>query len=349
MRPTFVPISIALAMAAAALADGPPSYTITDLGRLTNSNSPYAYAISNTGRIVMNERDSAGVDHPIVWENGVATFLPMLEGAPRGISRTISDDGAVIGGSCGPFSNLSATIWTDEGVRAIGTLGGDLSDIIQVSRNGRNYTGYSRPFADQGLWHGFAVIDGVKHDIGPMPMYDVSGASLINDSGRVAGVWTNHKQQNVPFIWDLEHGIRELPTLGGTEAQTTDMNNTGQISGHSNDGLPDPAITIMKQLPVRWEADGRITKLRTLPDKPTGIAYGINARGECVGLLNNYATGAAAAVLWLDDKLIDLNTAIPAGSGWVLKQATDINDSGQIVGVGTLNGANRAYLLRPQP
>jgi probable HAF family extracellular repeat protein len=39
---------------------------------------------------------------------------------------------------------------------------------------------------------------------------------------------------------------------------------------------------------------------------------------------------------------------IPAGSGWVLIEAQGINASGQIVGMGTHNGQEHAYLLTPQ-
>jgi hypothetical protein len=36
---------------------------------------------------------------------------------------------------------------------------------------------------------------------------------------------------------------------------------------------------------------------------------------------------------------------IPAGSGWILVRATDINDAGQITGFGFLNGNRRAFML----
>ncbi len=43
----------------------------------------------------------------------------------------------------------------------------------------------------------------------------------------------------------------------------------------------------------------------------------------------------------------DLNSLIPAGSGWALSVARDINDAGQIVGEGVINGQQRAFLLTP--
>jgi len=44
----------------------------------------------------------------------------------------------------------------------------------------------------------------------------------------------------------------------------------------------------------------------------------------------------------------DLNNLIPAKSGWVLEQAYGINNSGLIVGTGTLNGAEHGFLLTPK-
>jgi uncharacterized protein (TIGR03437 family) len=43
----------------------------------------------------------------------------------------------------------------------------------------------------------------------------------------------------------------------------------------------------------------------------------------------------------------DLNTLIPADTGWILSLASGINDSGQIVGNGAINGVSHAFLLTP--
>lgn len=45
--------------------------------------------------------------------------------------------------------------------------------------------------------------------------------------------------------------------------------------------------------------------------------------------------------------MLDLNALIPAGSNWTLNEANDINEHGQIVGRGRLNGQERAFLLTP--
>jgi hypothetical protein len=45
---------------------------------------------------------------------------------------------------------------------------------------------------------------------------------------------------------------------------------------------------------------------------------------------------------------VDLNRLIPSRSGWVLSEATGVNDAGQIVGTGRLLGKDHGFLLTPR-
>jgi uncharacterized membrane protein len=45
----------------------------------------------------------------------------------------------------------------------------------------------------------------------------------------------------------------------------------------------------------------------------------------------------------------DLNSLVPADSGWTLQSATAINDRGEVVGRGVFHGDERGFLLIPQP
>jgi probable HAF family extracellular repeat protein len=73
-------------------------------------------------------------------------------------------------------------------------------------------------------------------------------------------------------------------------------------------------------------------------------AAGINTAGQVVG--SSYAAPyTTRAFLYSGGVMTDLNTLLPAGSGWVLQSANAINDHGQIVGQGTHNGQTHAFLL----
>jgi hypothetical protein len=74
-------------------------------------------------------------------------------------------------------------------------------------------------------------------------------------------------------------------------------------------------------------------------------AKDINEAGLVVGNSSRISGSPAVATLWENGLPIDLNTFLPAGSGWVLLSAEGINENGDIVGYGTFNGNSRAYLL----
>jgi len=74
---------------------------------------------------------------------------------------------------------------------------------------------------------------------------------------------------------------------------------------------------------------------------------GINNSGMVVGYAS-IADNSNHAVISTDGGTVqDLNDMIPAGTGWVLVEASAINDAGQIVGYGNVHGVDHAFLLTP--
>jgi uncharacterized membrane protein len=69
-----------------------------------------------------------------------------------------------------------------------------------------------------------------------------------------------------------------------------------------------------------------------MQDLGAGIANGVNNKGQVVGnafLLQSFA--GFHAILWTQTGAMqDLNNLIPANSGWLLSEATAVNDAGQI-------------------
>jgi probable HAF family extracellular repeat protein len=78
-------------------------------------------------------------------------------------------------------------------------------------------------------------------------------------------------------------------------------------------------------------------------------ALDINRKGQVVGTAQfTDADGMPVwhAVLWDDSRGCDLNSLLPAGSGWLLESATSINQHGDVVGTGIHNGEQRAFMVR---
>src|SRR6202034_2029899 len=74
-------------------------------------------------------------------------------------------------------------------------------------------------------------------------------------------------------------------------------------------------------------------------------ANAINDSGQIVGDAVN-AAGGLDAFLYSNGTMTDLNTLLPANSGWQLQTAAGINNKGVIAGVGTApDGSTDAYTL----
>jgi probable HAF family extracellular repeat protein len=79
----------------------------------------------------------------------------------------------------------------------------------------------------------------------------------------------------------------------------------------------------------------------------TSWGFAINDSGVVVGQMT--ANGGYHGFVYSGGRFQDLNKLIPAGSGWVIIEAYGINASGQIVGMGIINGnEEHGYLLTPQ-
>jgi probable HAF family extracellular repeat protein len=83
----------------------------------------------------------------------------------------------------------------------------------------------------------------------------------------------------------------------------------------------------------------------------TSLAHRINNKGEVVGRsFTAVGSNAYSAFLYNEiEGMLNLNNLIPLDSGWVLSYASNINYSGQIIGNGTIDGEDHAFLLTPVP
>jgi probable HAF family extracellular repeat protein len=137
--------------------------------------------------------------------------------------------------------------------------------------------------------------------------------------------------------------MRDLGTLGGRASQALGINDAGVIVGlaSASNGVAHPFVYkdgVMTDLGFSGGPGGFIQ----------GTAWAINSRGDIVGD-ENRGTLPGDAFINTGGVSYDLNNLIPPGTGWVLHEANDINDSGQIAGTGSIGGVFHAYLLTPVP
>ena len=341
-----------------------PQYSISDIGAGMPSS------INNKGQIV--GVFAAGVFpnskgfpyfHGCLWDKGKRTEMKTLGGWYSSADR-INDNGQIIGTATVQGHSIKrqdiehGCLWQD----------GKLTDleneprfrgtgILHLTKSGGVYAVSPRlsPKKQVHLWfypNGFAP--GIRQDKGIIGGPEVMPVA-INDSGMVVGNWNTGKKRNKmsihhAFLWRIgQKKGTDLGTLGGLRSEATALNNAGQIVGNS-DLRDDPASPRARTHSFVWE-QGKMYDLGALAGGSFSDPYAINDKGQIVGFSE---AGRSAVefhpVLWENGKIKDLSLLIPTGTQWTsLSGVASINDRGQIVGDGSIEGEHWAhgYLLTP--
>jgi len=157
-------------------------------------------------------------------------------------------------------------------------------------------------------------------------------AQWINRHGQIIGTsdlsgdLTTHA-----FLWQ-DGAMADLGTLGGDNSFAYWLNEAGDVVGEAD--VPDQT-----HHPAIWKS-GEIKDLGTVADDACGLALSVNARGQVVGGTSD-CSNFLHAFLWEHRGPIrDLNTLIPAGSGFQLTFALDISDRGEILAKALPQGGN---------
>jgi probable HAF family extracellular repeat protein len=140
------------------------------------------------------------------------------------------------------------------------------------------------------------------------------------------------------FSWQRGK-MRSLPTLGGNNDQTNDVNKRGQIAGDSETSTKDSSCNppqVFDFLGVIWQPDGKITTLPPYSGDTVSYAYTLSQSGrDVVGNSGSCAASTTHAVLWR-------NASSPSNlgslGGSINNVALDINNRGQIIGNSDLYG-----------
>jgi probable HAF family extracellular repeat protein len=344
------------------------TYNITDLGTLGGNNS-IPFWITNTGEVVgvsdTGQFDAFGnpVDHAFRWVGGRMQDLKTLGGTNS--SATGAGDEGVAAGIADVTGGATshAAIWYKGAITDLGTLSGPGGfSFAQLINDQQQVVGGSTT-ADGGF-HASVWNHGAVLDLGtlPCPTSDcVSFGNGINDLGQTVG---GSQVSDVPDpVLGFPPFHATLWTKGTTEdlgagpegsigSVAFNINNKSQVVGRF--APPDPVEEAVSHA-FLWES-GVMHDLGV----PSGLgddnseANSLNDSGQIVGdsgvgFIESYAPDHA--LLWQNGHWTDLNTLIPADSGYYLIVAFDVNARGQIVvwAVQLSTGNIHAALLTPQP
>jgi len=307
------------------------TYTITDVGTFGRTVSQ-AFGIDSSGQVVGEAATGSRTTDAFLYSNATLTDLGTLGGIDS-VALGISPAGRQIVGEAHTSSGEGhAFLYRDGQMMDLGTLGGNLSVATGVNDAGQ-ISGYS--ILASNSYHAFLYDNDHLVDLGTLGGSD-SYAQAVNAAGQVVGNSSIASGAGHAFLY-RDGTMTDLGTLGGDRSAAGGINVAGQVVGSARTGSGEDHAFL--------HSDGAMADLGTLG----GIfsqASSINAAGRVVGIAYT-GTGDAHAFLYMRGVMLDLNTLLPPNSGWLLNHAFAINDEGDIVGDGTLDGELRGFLLTP--
>ena len=233
----------------------------------------------------------------------------------------------------------NAFLYSGGAMANLGTVSGFYESYAYSINNFGDIVGELDP------WFAMLYHDGQMVSLGTLPGFEAGYANAINNLGQIAGTATNSAGSPWWHGFIIENGVMvDLGTLPGGESshgsQACGINDSGQVVGFSYiNGEYTHAFIY---------SNGQMTDLGVPPGGADSYGYAINNSGQVVGAFDlDPSSNNSYAFFYSNGVMSDLNPLIPANSGWQLYRAEAINNKGQIVGYGYINGMQHAYLLTP--
>src|SRR6266478_2063987 len=290
------------------------------LGNLGGPNSAVAWPVKSNNGVIVGISETADADplgeyfscwpffatgvptgkicKGFRWQNGQMTALPPFPGGYSSYATGVNNRGQVVG-------------WAENGVHD--PTCDPAFQILQFRA---------------AIWQP----DGLMQELPPLPGDSTSAATAINDYGQVVGISgdcgiaVGGVSAKHAVLW--ENGApTDLGNIGGDAWNTpTAINNHGTIVGFANTA-PGTARTYEAFI---WTKVRGMKSLGKIPGDLRSTANGINEKGQIVGLSRG-GPFVFRAVLWQNNKLIDMNSLTVPGSPFLLL-AGDIDPEGHVVG-----------------
>ena len=362
-------------------------YQVTDLGQLSpTSINDGGQVVGNQNGQAFLWTQSAGPVALGTLTGGISSYAESINDLGA-IVGTADGPGTVISSSSGfpsvECNDLTQPfVWTtSSGMQGLGTAGTvpvpfypDWCDFNFYGTGINDFgevVGYTEPEPDLYQWAFLWTSAGGMSIFGSG--WTPTFANGISSTHQIVGQSVGEIGKATYWKNGIETTLADLGAGADLDysSSANGVNDQGQVVGWSTT-MPfypdcDLDLTVCPIHTVLWASDGGITDLGTLSGDTLSTATNINFFGQVIGssgsTLGALPLGAPGGAgfdggdpitvigrpyVWTQTTgMQDLNTLIPANSGWVLNATTGINLWGQIVGSGTLNGQSHGFLLTP--
>lgn len=309
-------------------------YTIIDLGSLS-SNSSYPSGVNNLGEVVGYFFTDTWQKRAFMYSAGTMIDLGTLGGS-EAWAYDINSAGQVVGEARTASGDWHAFLWdATNGMKDLGTLGGTTSVGYAVNELGQ-VAGYSTVGS---VIHAFLYSDDAIGDLGTFD-YHQSGAFDINDQSQIVGLLLPLTSTAGAFVYQ-DGALTDLGALTLTNSEAWLINNAGLVAGHSWESSVYRSFLY---------ANGMVADLGVLDGFANIFVWGLSETGLSVGSMTDASGTLARAFVYTGGELRNLDDLLVTDHGWdFLTTANAVNDNGQIVGYGRINGAFSGFMLTPVP
>jgi probable HAF family extracellular repeat protein len=328
----------------------------------------YAVGINDNGQIAMAVYTNGGALATALYTGGVYTDLNAGEGKGNGDNEATSinsagtmstvyftgtaeiDAGAVTsGGTFTPLKTLSGTTGSYANfLNNSGIVVGD--SFTQTTKNNVTAITADKAVAWIGTGNGAPGSSTTPTTLGSFSSGAFSRAWGINSPSiaanyeivGTAGATDDSMTDGYAFFYTKTGGMQYVPGLQTTYSDAYAVNNAGQIAGdevNSSTGDTQAYVYTPGSGVVEYGTLGDANSTTNAIDSSgiaVGMSYNLDSEGDYIDTI---------ATVFMDSVATDLNSYLPANSGWILEDALGINDSGQIVGYGLYNGAMEGFEL----
>ncbi|GAB3810704.1 hypothetical protein GCM10028820_00700 [Tessaracoccus terricola] len=281
----------------------------------------------------------------------------------------LNDAGDVVGWS-GTEGNIArGTLWTSRSNRGV-TLGAGYGMAVDISGTGvilgQSYAGDRNPYWYQhGSVASFELREESEHFARGI---SESGVALIQSASGMGYTATapNALTQQTPPAGSTPSQVMSISpngrfvagqVYGGGATLWVDGNarllgsGTGSVSNEMT-AVNDAGTSVeCRPVSTTWPTV-RGTRIFSATGDVTDLAPLAGSDGTCAQVINNDGVIAGGAgkqpAVWVDGKAYALNSLVPRRVGFALQTVNDINASGQLVGMATLDdGSKRGYIATP--